>query len=477
MKQSLPIKRIIAILSVALFYTFVLTMVGKCEVYYSGDLVVGADAEIAAVADASSGNIDKAETSDENSNTYIDSNSNSEYPTTNIITTTFPDEIGSYNQVSWWKAGLEEYNIIEDLKDEEAENTTIPEFTSAPIIINTTTINSAPSTTKATTAPNTTTEIKTTTTVPVTTTPKTTTTVVTTTPLQTETKAITTTPTPVINEIGTHDISNETLTVYDGYSGTKVTKSAFDIVCQMTYNEVGVTFNREAIKAQAVAAYTYVKYLQNRGLVADVLLKSNPPQKIIDCVNEVAGIAVYYNDKLIQATFSASTGGATASSKDVWGNSFPYLVSVACEYDYLDPHYGSTKSFSTADIKTLIESNTNITLSDNPENWFTLLGADQGGVLDGGYVGKMLIDGNSSYINSNGKNVVITGRIVRESIFAYKLKSAKFTVAYSNGTFTFTTYGNGHGVGLSQHGANLYAANGYTFDQILTHYYPGTTVK
>ena len=64
---------------------------------------------------------------------------------------------------------------------------------------------------------------------------------------------------------------------------------------------------------------------------------------------------------------------------------------------------------------------------------------------------------------------------MRENVFG--LRSAAFEVVCDGDSFQFTTYGYGHGVGMSQTGANLYAAKGWDYVDILTHYYPGTTVK
>ena len=234
------------------------------------------------------------------------------------------------------------------------------------------------------------------------------------------------------------------------------------------------------MKAQAVAAYTYHKYYESRGTYKSVsiLPASSINQSVKNAVSQILGVAIYYNNSPILATYTASTGGGTASAKDVWGTNIPYLVSVESKYDSQASkgYYQSTKSFTEAEVRQIIEGNTNITLSDNPSNWFTFLSAEQGGVLDGNYIGKMLIDGNSKYINNSGKSVTITGRVIRENLF--NLRSAKFEIAFNNGVFNFITYGYGHGVGFSQIGASLYEKNeGWTYDQILKHYYTGVEVK
>ena len=192
-------------------------------------------------------------------------------------------------------------------------------------------------------------------------------------------------------------------------------------------------------------------------------------------VQSVLGEAVYYNGEIIQAVYSASSAGYTASCKTVWGTDYPYLKSVFCELDeQYDPNYGRTKTFSSNDIKSRVYNQTGISLSGNPENWFVI---DER--VDGKYVGSMSIGGNHAYV-SDGKTINITGRVFREKIMSFDIRSNAFDIDYNPSTdeFTFTTYGYGHGVGLSQNGANNLAKYwGWDYRQILEFYYTGTYVE
>lgn len=247
------------------------------------------------------------------------------------------------------------------------------------------------------------------------------------------------------------------------YGGTVHTDDAFDLVCRIVNNEISSSFSDEAIKAQAVAAYSYVKYHNVNGLTPTVLVKSNPPQRIIDLVSSVWGKCCYYNGKVAQTVYMASSSGYTASSVNVWGGSIPYLVSVECPFDAeSDPNYGKMTKFSESDIRSALERYLGITLSDNPENWLKITS-----YVDGNYVATVDVDGQAT----------ITGRKLRESVLSYNLKSASFDIAYSDGYFIFTTYGWGHGVGMSQNGANYLGKIGYTYDQILKYYYTGIDVE
>lgn len=465
MKQKIPFKSIIAVLSVTLMYALMITLVDKCSDIYDSGLFIG------------SANTDSSETS-----TATDA------PQSEISA----DDIQNiYTQIDWWKAGIEEYDFMHDEMDapdyspnatDDSGDTTSSQTATTPSQTTTTPSQTTTTPPQTTTTPSQTTQTPTT--MPETTTPSTTqdtTTQGTTTGEVLIPSAVTTDDTSAPDnpdepaETPKHDISGETLTVYDLMTGQTVTGDALTILIQTTWNEVG-NFHTEAIKAQAVAAYTYIKYCNTYGIRASVALRNGASQKCINAVNEVAGEAIYYNNKYIQATYCAATGGSTTSSKAVWGNSYPYLVSVESAYDAQGgAYYGKQKTFTEDEIRNIIQSKTNITLSGDPENWFTIIS-----LTDGSYVNEMLIDGNSSCVlTSTGKSRRITGALLRESIMGQsKLLSSHFTVSYSNGVFTFTTYGYGHGVGMSQYGAQYYANYaGWDYKQILNHYYTGVTIQ
>lgn len=314
-----------------------------------------------------------------------------------------------------------------------------------------------------------------------TTTPQTTTTTqaaTETTPEETTTEEITTEETTTEEVTTTEAPSsafNQQLTVYYSGSGGNVTGDAADILAQVVMGEIGGQFDPEAIKAQAIAAYTYIKYYNDNGSVPYVAVRT-PNQTVIDCVNEVLGKALYYNGSLIQSVYGASTAGYTASSKNVWGVDYPYLQSKYCELDSLyDPNYGVKLNMTSDELKNLVYNSTGISLSGDPSGWITIEN-----YVDTVFVGNMTIGGQGTYVNSSGKTVTITGRVFREQITGFKLRSACFEVSYdaSSDCFTFTTYGYGHCVGLSQHGANLLATyKDYNYEQILQFYFPGTEIR
>ncbi len=392
---------------------------------------------------------------------------------------------------STYSASDSEY--IEPVIAEEEEDTSIPDTSDDDdfVIVDTyeaeepEVTTAATTTTKATTAATTSTRVTTTTPEPTTVATTTTTTTQTTTtkattgigggiPVDdTATNATTTEPKQPTEIVTNDDAANEILYVKN--SGMTVSGTALEIISRITQNEIGYTFAPEAIKAQAVAAYTYVKYCNKYGSYPSVILSDSVSDSVRVLTASVIGEAVRYNGELIQAVYSASSAGYTASSAYVWGNDYPYLESVYCELDaQYDPNYGRTASFSSDDIKKRVYEKTGISLSGDPSEWITI-----DSYAEGKYVGQVNIGGYHSYVDSDGDSVKITGRVFRERIMSYDLRSSAFDVSYdaASDTFTFTTYGYGHGVGMSQNGANIIATYwGWDYKQILEFYYTGTEV-
>lgn len=260
-------------------------------------------------------------------------------------------------------------------------------------------------------------------------------------------------------------------------NGQVVNGNVYHVLCSLLQQELH-SAHKEAMKAQAVSTYSMLKYhdeVLNNPVSVNLRDWSQIQANVQEAVTEVLGRAMYYNGTVVNATYSASTGGASSSASDVWGgNQYPYLKSVPSIYDDKNGSYYSRRAVvSQLKIKNIIQGYFGITLPQDPTKWFEFLPADQGGVLDGNYVGRFRI------YTSNGSSITTTGRTLRESVLKDSIiRSAMFDISYYNGNFTFTSYGHGHGVGLSQIGADCYAKYaGYTYDQILRHYFTGVTVS
>ena len=271
------------------------------------------------------------------------------------------------------------------------------------------------------------------------------------------------------------DPDGEEFTVRDQLTDSYYTGSAREIVARALVGEISNWFPDEAIKAQAVAEYTYIKKENMRGYSPKTALRTDKEgvdDRIYRLVDEVLGEAIYYNGEMIQCVFFASSCGYTNSSLNVWGVDYPYLRSVDCPLDATtDPNWAETDSYSSEYIKNAVQSTLGITLTGDPSKWFKINSR-----LDNrehGWITSLSVGGMTA---ANGKN--IDGRTMRETVLNYSLKSAAFELKYDKTAdeFIFTTYGYGHGVGLSQWGAKALAENGYTYKQILQHYFTGVEV-
>lgn len=246
-------------------------------------------------------------------------------------------------------------------------------------------------------------------------------------------------------------------------AGETVYGDAAEIVGRMVEAEMGASFQEEALKAQAVAAYTYVRYHNSRGECPQVVAKDTVSSKVEDAVSQVIGEAIYYNGEYIDSTYCASNAGQSMDAEHVWGTHLPYLVSVESPGDTSLKAYGATKTFSEDEIAEYIEDSLDVdpySYSD-PEDWF-----ENPEYINGLYVDTIDVCGQT-----------VSGRAVRENILDMQINSAAFEVSYDGDSFTFTTYGYGHGVGMSQQGADYYAMQGWDYKEILTHYYTDTEVR
>lgn len=284
---------------------------------------------------------------------------------------------------------------------------------------------------------------------------------------ETTTAETTSAPTPTPDNSG-----EEQLSVYDQVTGTYYTAGAREIIARAVVGEIWNEFPNEAVKAQAVAEYTYIKKNNEMGVSPTTALKTDVYDRIYKLVDEVLGEAIYYNGEMIQSVFFASSCGYTNSAENVWGVDYPYLRSADCPLDKTtDPNWGSTDSYSSDYIKNAVQNTLGIALTGDPSKWFKINSR-----LDNrehGWVTSISVGGMTK---ANGKT--IDGRTIREKVLGYSLKSAAFDLKYdkSSDKFIFTTYGHGHGVGLSQYGAKALAENGYTYKQILQHYFTGVEI-
>lgn len=248
--------------------------------------------------------------------------------------------------------------------------------------------------------------------------------------------------------------------------------------------EMPAAFETEALKAQAVAARTFiVKKVadhnapeQHAGaavctdsthckawLSKDDLKKTYGKNfdeyysKVAQAVLATQGEIVVYQGQPITAVFHSMSGGRTENAKDVWGGDVPYLVSVDSPGDILSPKYETTADFTLEEFKEKILAAKPDAVVDSYNDIGDIVRSEAGGV-------KTIIIGGQEF----------TGAEMRTM---FGLRSANFSLSQVGENLRFTVHGYGHGVGMSQYGANYFAQMGRSYKEILKIYYQGTDLQ
>ena len=247
------------------------------------------------------------------------------------------------------------------------------------------------------------------------------------------------------------------LKVNDG--GKVVTGTPMDIISRIVAAEMGEKYSPEALKAQAVAAYTNVLWEMNRGITPSVSLKK-AGANVKAAVQTVLGAKMEVGGKIAYTPYFPLSAGKTASNLSVFGTELSHLVPVDSVWDKEMNGYKVSTTISAAKIKARMYSAFGVSLSGDAADWVRII--DQ--------------DGTAGYV---------TGVRVGTSTFSgYKfagalgLQSHAFTIEYKSASHSFeiTAYGVGHGVGMSQAGAEALAKQGKTYQEILKYYYTGVAV-
>lgn len=235
--------------------------------------------------------------------------------------------------------------------------------------------------------------------------------------------------------------------------------------------EMPASFSLEALKAQAVAARTYTyKKLTTTNHICDnpshcqawsEPLTSNNYEKISQAVNETKNQTLTYLGEPIEAFFHSSSGGKTENSENVWSSKKPYLISVESPgEEKIMSNFYTAKEVTYNELKEKINTykNKNLITTSNLKNKIKIISK-----TDGNRVKEIKI-----------QNLILSGTEIR-SIF--ELRSANFEIKLKEKSIIFKVSGYGHGVGMSQWGAEVMARNGSNYKEILYHYYPGTLIE
>lgn len=283
--------------------------------------------------------------------------------------------------------------------------------------------------------------------------------------------------------------------VWKENEGKTVSVDFEEYVACVTASEMPNTFESEALKAQSVAARTFAvakieKYEQKKPVShpsapicssthcqvykTEKELKDCHPEgwagseegfkKIQAACKATEGEILYYDGKpVMQPLFFSSSGGQTENSEDVFVSALPYLVSVASPYESEATHRNEEKTFTLKEFKdALVKTYPAKDFGEIKQTTIKILSRTAGGRVDKMQAG----------------NAVLKGTEVRNAL---GLSSALFSIGFGktksgDAGITFTSNGSGHGVGMSQYGANGMAKEGFGYKEILKHYYSGTEV-
>ena len=278
------------------------------------------------------------------------------------------------------------------------------------------------------------------------------------------------------------------INVYNHKLGKTQKMDIEEYLCGVLAGEMSSEFNLEALKAQAVAARTFVMYKENQGnsnkhknavVCTDFKhcqeyksydeLKSkngknwmkNSYSKIQQAVKETKGHIITYNDEPILTLYFSTSSGKTENCEEVFSKSYPYLKSVESPYDKnYSPKYVSALQISNKDfVDKFKKSYGGVQVNEiDLKNEIKILERSNGGSVEKIKIG----------------NKEIKGTDVRSIL---NLNSANFDIKFNENYLDIVVKGYGHGVGMSQWGAEGMAKEGHKYYEILSHYYKDTQIK
>ncbi len=227
------------------------------------------------------------------------------------------------------------------------------------------------------------------------------------------------------------------------------------------------TYHKEALKAQAILIRTNLRQSQEKTIYVNDLQygKSDITIKHYEAVAETKGLILQYENKPIYGAYFKSSNGVTRNANAVFGEKqYPYLISVPCSLDYLADDYHSIATYG----------------KDRFERMWELISKVPSGEIDAQQQEKKVSEDGAGYIYDDAGYVIYfcykdewaKGEEVR---YMFELSSAAFTVKEEKGSMVFAVKGKGHGMGMSQYGANEMAKEGDNFFQILNYFFADVT--
>ena len=290
------------------------------------------------------------------------------------------------------------------------------------------------------------------------------------------------TQTETVEDTGTGELDAARTVRVLGEDGTVTQLDLGEYLWGVVAAEMPASFELEALKAQTVAArsYTLWKTEHSTGTHPDADLCTDYAccqawisreeaaanwgenagtyaDKITRAVTLTDGMVLCWEGQPIQAVFHSSSAGRTEDAVAVWGSTVPYLVGVETPEGEEVPNYHTTVTLTARQVSAAL-SGLGCDLTGDASGWFqSFTYTDSGGVASAQVGG-----------------TAVSGTTLRTAL---GLRSTTFEVSYADGVFTFSVTGYGHGVGMSQYGANALARQGKTWRDIVAWYYTGVTVE
>lgn len=271
---------------------------------------------------------------------------------------------------------------------------------------------------------------------------------------------------PIIKRDTQEEQKKDTIVHVTRQDGTVLNIPIEEYLLGVVGSEMPASFEMEALKAQAVAARTFVMKRERR--VDDTIrtqvyhddaqLRSiwgknytMYAKRIKTAVDETKGQYLTYEGNIISAVFFSSSCGSTANSEEYWNSKTPYLRSVDSHWDKQEKGYEQQVTFSEDEFAKKLGFQQNIQQLGTPQLYAS------------GYVRSITIDG-----------IQFSGRKLRELL---NLRSASFQIKKDENKYVITTQGYGHGIGMSQYGAQGMALEKASYKDILQHYYTGVKIE
>ena len=277
----------------------------------------------------------------------------------------------------------------------------------------------------------------------------------------------------------------DTVKVKDSTTGEVLEIPMRDYLIGAVASEMPMTWQDDALQAQAVATHSYLLYCRDhsdtesmggawleadparrQGFMTDAVLRSYwgtnydiNYARLSALVDEVLTTIITYDGQPAATSYFAISNGRTEASQNVWDSALPYLQGVDSAADKSAEGYTSSITYTGQQMYDAIIST---------------LGLDADSYKAADYFSNYIYT-DAGYVYS----VDVCGQTVRGNVLrsALHLRSSCFSIQYADGLFTITTQGYGHGIGLSQAGAEAMAESGSSWQDILTHYFPGTSIS